>query len=179
MSDNNSKAKNSGKSQKNVTKPNNKGKNNNTKIVSYVSKVVQPSLPPLAIHSKFDKEKVSNFHSALDFYRDELYKQIISSYNFIKYKLDNAPYIINSYTRRVDDCHMMMFEYENNKRSSVIYDDGENQRHINMARYLLKQDFCENIANHYAKYKIHCEFFNAGYDRKTKKYRRVFIKFYF
>ena len=172
MSDNNSKPKNSGKSQKNVTKQ-------NTKLVSSVSKFVKPSLPPLAVHSKFDKEKVSDFSSALDFYRDELYKQIINSDKFIKSKLDNAPYIINSRTGRVDDCHMMMFEYENNERSSVIYDDGKNQRHINMARYLLKQDFCENIAKYYAKYKIHCEFFDAGYNRKTNKYKRVFIKFYF
>jgi pyocin large subunit-like protein len=144
-----------------------------------VVKKQNPTLPPFAVDSKFDKEEVTSFSDAVNFYRNELFKQIINSDKFIKHKLEIAPYIINSRTGRVDDCHMMRFDYENHDRSSVIYKDGDNQRTINMARYLLRQDFCADIADHYAKHRIKCEFFDTGYNPKTKKYKHVYIKFTF
>jgi len=144
-------------------------------------------LPPLAIHTKYDKEEITSFAEAIEFYKKEFKKQIMNSAPFIKNKLQLAPYIINSRTGRIDDNYMMRFDYDNNANSSVVYNDSifvsdnniaqKTDRHINMAKFLLRQDFCDEIANHYQKYNIKCEFFDTGYDKKTRKYKRAFIKF--
>jgi len=148
----------------------------------------RPQLPPLAIHATCNREVITNFSQAIDFYREEFKKQILQSGKFIAHKLYLGQHIINHKTKRIDDTYMMRFAYDINDKSnaanSVAFKlkDGETEkeRHIVMAKYLLLNNFCDTISTYYEKnYGIHCDIFDAGYDKITRKYKYACIKFSF
>ena len=132
--------------------------------------------PPLAIHCKID-EDVKNFTEAIEFYKIKFSDQIKNNVKFIKNKLEMGQYIIDSRTGYVQDSYMMRHDYNLNENNCVSYKDGDKERNINMAKYLLKQDFCDEIVAHYNKHGIDCKIFDTGYDQKSRRYRNVNLKF--
>lgn len=132
--------------------------------------------PPLAIHCKID-EDVKNFTEAIEFYKIKFSDQIKNNVKFIKNKLEMGQYIIDSRTGYVQDSYMMRHDYNLNENNCVSYKDGDKERNINMAKYLIKQDFCDEIVSHYNKHGIECKIFDTGYDQKSRRYRNVNLKF--